>query len=153
MLIFVFTGWYPTSCGCGAQLWWGHVPGAVRLALPPQERKDSDWPCMSENGYLVTVECWIIPNHPRMLSFKVSRKHSWFQRSWRSNRGQNEVESLWWWHMRKIWAKIELCAKEIPNPMKTVTANPPPFKFSRRNAPFIVQWGFGRIQIIMVDDK
>ena len=86
----------------------------------------SIWPCLSENGYLVTLECSIIPNHPRMLDFKGPRKHLWFWRSWRSNGGQNEVGSIRRWHIRKIWAKIELCAKKTPNRLKTVTANPPP---------------------------
>ena len=95
------------------------------------------WPCKSENGYLVTVECQIIQSHPRMLHFKVPRKHSWFWRSWRSNGGQNEVGSFRRWHIRKIWAKIELCAKKTPNRLKTVTANPhPPLKCPRWNAPF-----------------
>ena len=85
------------------------------------------WPCKSENGYLVTVLCQIIQNHPRMLHFKVPRKHSWFWRSWRSNGGQNKVGLLRQWHSRKIWTKIELCAKKIPNPSKTVAANPPPW--------------------------
>ena len=97
----------------------------------------SIWPCLSENGYLVTLECSIIPNHPRMLDFKGPRKHLWFWRSWRSNGGQNEVGSIRRWHIRKIWAKIELCAKKTPNRLKTVTANPhPPLKCSRWNAPF-----------------
>ena len=92
------------------------------------------WPCKSENGYLVTVECQIIQSHPRMLHFKVPRKHSWFWRSWRSNGGQNEVGSFRRWHIRKIWAKIGLCAKNIPNPLKTV-APPPPLKFWSRTPP------------------
>ena len=97
----------------------------------------SIWPCLSENGYLVTLECSIIPNHPRMLDFKGPRKHLWFWRSWRSNGGQNEVGSIRRWHIRKIWAKIELCAKKTPNRLKTVTANPHlPLKCSRWNAPF-----------------
>ena len=96
------------------------------------------WPCKSENGYLVTVECQIIQSHPRMLHFKVPRKHSWFWRSWRSNGGQNEVGSFRRWHIRKIWAKIGLCAKYIPNPLKTVAANPPPtLKVLKSNAPFV----------------
>ena len=95
------------------------------------------WPCKSENGYLVTVECQIIQSHPRMLHFKVPRKHSWFWRSWRSNGGQNEVGSFRRWHIRKIWAKIGLCAKYIPNPLKTVAANPPPpLKFWSGTPPF-----------------
>ena len=95
------------------------------------------WPCKSENGYLVTVECQIIQSHPRMLHFKVPRKHSWFWRSWRSNGGQNEVGSFRRWHIRKIWAKIGLCDKKIPNPLKTVTANPP-LKVLKSNAPFLL---------------
>ena len=97
----------------------------------------SIWPCLSENGYLVTLECSIIPNHPRMLDFKGPRKHLWFWRSWRSNGGQNEVGSIRRWHIRKIWAKIELCAKKTPNRLKTVTANPhPPLKCPSGTPPF-----------------
>ena len=106
----------------------------------------SIWPCLSENGYLVTLECSIIPNHPRMLDFKGPRKHLWFWRSWRSNGGQNEVGSIRRWHIRKIWAKIELCAKKTPNRLKTVTANPhPPLKCPSGTPPF----GFNLTQVFV----
>ena len=130
--------WHPTCIYCSLfreMMFDLHLTSIWPLFWPEMTQV---WPCESENGYLVTVECQIIQSHPRMLHFKVPRKHSWFWRSWRSNGGQNEVGSFRRWHIRKIWAKIGLCAKKIPKPLKTVAANPPPppLKFWSRTPPF-----------------